>query len=281
MEDYDLIRKDVFHQSFLAKDGDIPVAYLAVQESYWLQKPHPYFIDVWAAGTMPEADFVQCVEFLEDIARRQGAKKFQVEDVDVLGRLDFWLNRGYESSLIGPVSRCHVKNVNFDQFASQEASFQAGGYEIVALTELEAEGDWRERIWKLKEAILDDVPHSEPRSPQTFERFCEIYPSQTAFPRETTFFAMKDGQLIGMSGGERTAVDATSFDTHLTGTLREHRRNGVATTLKLHVIRWCQQHGVATIDTGNEKDNPMYQLNIALGFEKFCSFHVLDRVEPT
>ncbi len=277
IEDYDLIRKDIFHQAFLARENEIPIAYLAIQESYWLQKPHPYCLSVWSSASLPEATLAQFADYLEGIAAKQGATKTQIEDVDILGKLEFWKARGYVSTLDCPVSRCHVSKVNFDQFASQEASFRHGGYEIVTLAELEAQGDWRERIWQLKEAILDDVPHSEPRSPQTFERFCEVYPSEMAFPRLTTFFAMKDGELAGMSGGEKTFVNPTSFDTHLTGTRREHRRQGIATSLKLHVIRWCQENGVLTIDTGNEKDNPMYQLNLALGFEKFCTWCVMDR----
>jgi len=278
-EDYRLIRPDKYHEAFFAVDDDRqPVAYVALQDAYWLQEPHPTFIQIWSPPAMPRSHLLDLADQCEKMALDRGATKTQVEDVDILGELDFWSGRGYEVSLEGPVSRCDVSSVNYDQFAGQEEAFRQGGYEIISLQALEAEGDCREAVWRLKEKILDDVPHSEPRAPQTFERFCEIFPSPMVFPRESVFFARKDGQLVGMSGGERSRTDPSSFDTHLTGTLPEHRRRGVATTLKLHVVRWCRDNDVLTIDTGNEKDNPMYQLNVALGFRKFCTFTVLDKL---
>lgn len=54
---------------------------------------------------------------------------------------------------------------------------------------------------------------------------------------------------------------------HLTGTLREFRRRGLARLVKLATIRWAAEHGITAIYTGNDTENaPMLALNDSLGF---------------
>lgn len=55
--------------------------------------------------------------------------------------------------------------------------------------------------------------------------------------------------------------------TGVTATRREYRRRGLATALKLHIIQFAKAHGVQEIFTTNDSQNPMYQLNLALGFK--------------
>jgi GNAT superfamily N-acetyltransferase len=50
------------------------------------------------------------------------------------------------------------------------------------------------------------------------------------------------------------------------GILRPYRRRGIARILKVALICAAKEAGVSTINTGNEKDNPMLQLNLQLGF---------------
>ena len=57
------------------------------------------------------------------------------------------------------------------------------------------------------------------------------------------------------------------MQTNLTGVLRSHRRRGIATTLKLHAMAFAHQYGARVIVTDNEESNPMYDLNMKLGFK--------------
>ena len=52
----------------------------------------------------------------------------------------------------------------------------------------------------------------------------------------------------------------------LTGVLRSHRRRGIATAVKLPTIDFARSVGARYISTDNEENNPMYQLNLKLGF---------------
>jgi mycothiol synthase len=53
----------------------------------------------------------------------------------------------------------------------------------------------------------------------------------------------------------------------VTTTRREYRRRGIATALKVHIIQFAKARGVQEIFTTNDAQNPMYQLNLALGFQ--------------
>jgi hypothetical protein len=48
--------------------------------------------------------------------------------------------------------------------------------------------------------------------------------------------------------------------------VRPYRRRRIATALKLRTIDYAQRRGARTIETSNEEHNPMYQLNLRLGF---------------
>ena len=51
------------------------------------------------------------------------------------------------------------------------------------------------------------------------------------------------------------------------GVLKKFRRKGIATALKIKAIEKLLEKGVTEIRTDNEENNPMYKINVALGFK--------------
>ena len=51
------------------------------------------------------------------------------------------------------------------------------------------------------------------------------------------------------------------------GVLQEFRRKGIATALKIKAIEVLLKKGVTEVRTDNEENNPMYKINVALGFK--------------
>ena len=51
------------------------------------------------------------------------------------------------------------------------------------------------------------------------------------------------------------------------GVIKEYRRKGIATALKIKAIEHLLKKGIVEIRTDNEKNNPMYKINVALGFQ--------------
>ena len=50
------------------------------------------------------------------------------------------------------------------------------------------------------------------------------------------------------------------------GVIKDFRRRGIATAIKIKAIEKLLKKGVTEIRTDNEKNNPMYKINVALGF---------------
>ena len=80
--------------------------------------------------------------------------------------------------------------------------------------------------------------------------------------------AVKDGQYIGST---YLAVYSKSEPkkawTDNLGVIKEFRRMGLATALKIRAIESLLNKGITEIRTDNEKNNPMYKINEALGFK--------------
>ena len=91
------------------------------------------------------------------------------------------------------------------------------------------------------------------------------------------FIYLKDGALMGMSQLWPSKVDLKLAATGLTGVRRQYRRQGVATKTKQHAIAWAKQHGIERIFTDNEENNPMYQLNLQLGFRHMFDYEVYSK----
>ena len=51
------------------------------------------------------------------------------------------------------------------------------------------------------------------------------------------------------------------------GVLEKFRRKGIATAMKIKAIKILLKKGVTEIRTDNEENNPMYKINVALGFK--------------
>ena len=47
----------------------------------------------------------------------------------------------------------------------------------------------------------------------------------------------------------------------------DYRRQGIATALKVKALSKLKERGIKVVRTDNEKNNPMYLINVAMGFK--------------
>ena len=80
--------------------------------------------------------------------------------------------------------------------------------------------------------------------------------------------AVKNNQYIGATAIEvyPKAEPHKGWTSNL-GVLKEYRRKGIATALKIKAIEGLLKKGVTEVRTDNEESNPMYKINVALGFK--------------
>lgn len=111
-----------------------------------------------------------------------------------------------------------------------------------------------------------------------FEQFLAQTFDQPHFDPKTHFIAVdENGRWLGLTElGEREHSD--DLFTPFTCVRPSHRRRGIALALKVHAICFAQQRGAKSITAVNEEHNPMYQINLALGFVPLPAGLVLKKI---
>lgn len=177
-------------------------------------------------------------------------------------------DRGFVETQRNPESALFLDE--FDPSAYGHLIFQTRRrYEILSYSEFsKLDPDcWKQEAWKIEMDIMSDVPLPEPFEPTPFEDWVKELESNLVDP-DALFVALLDGTPAGISQLLPNRVDTTLTGTGLTGVRRDHRRHGLATALKAVALTWAKERGFKSVWTDNEENNPMYGLNLKLGFEK-------------
>ena len=178
----------------------------------------------------------------------------------------FITKRGFEFAMRYAVSRLDVGALDLSEFDWTPGKMKELGIEILCLTELaEINSEWKRGWYDLGWELFQDVPSVDEVTRPTFERWCKRFESP-GYRMNMHWFACDGDQLVGYSGLWLSEADPEKIYTGLTGVVRSHRRKGIATALKVHGFSRAKEHGAKFIETDNEENNPMFDLNMRLGF---------------
>ncbi len=186
------------------------------------------------------------------------------DQTDALGFLE---RRGFEVVLRRRVLRLDVQSFDKARFRRGKADKTTAAIAISALSELmPTVPGWKRRCWELDWEIVQDIPSSDAPKRPTLERYsCEF--ADPAFRPESWFIAHRGDDWVGMSTISTDPSTPGTFYTGVTGVRRRYRRQGIATALKLRGIEHVRAQGGQVIETDSEENNPMLDLNLALGFK--------------
>ena len=161
----------------------------------------------------------------------------------------FLTKRGFEKTMRYPVSHMNPQTFDFAKFAGVEERVRESGVEIVNAPDLPArDPDWKRHWYELEGECWMDVPLPEPPTRGGFEDFDSRFDSPN-YDAKGHFIAIDGDRYVG-----------------LTGVVRSHRRKGIATALKVTGARFARDYGATIVETDNEENNPMFDLNLQLGF---------------
>jgi GNAT superfamily N-acetyltransferase len=193
----------------------------------------------------------------------------------------FLTARGFEQVLREPVSWLDVAGFDPAAFAGVLERVRRSNVRLVRLDALQAAApDWRERLYQLEWELIQDIPAPVSHQREAFETWVAQRFEGPWFRPDAWTIAVENDRWIGMSVLWKVDSQPQKLYSGLTGVIRSRRRRGIATALKVQGIQFAGDYGAATIETVNEENNPMYRLNLKLGFEPLAAMVTFENRSP-
>jgi mycothiol synthase len=250
-------------------DGE-PVGSASFGQSMWTPLPGKYWLYVQVHPDRQRQGYGTAIydHVIEVLSEHDPTILDSWTREDKTDAVSFLRSRGYVQVMRGQNSRLTLETFRPGDFSDTVDRVLSSGIRIVPLKELrEEDPEWREKLWELDWLLSQDVPEIDEPKKRSFEVYQrQTFDKPTFFP-EGFFVALDGDDYVGLSMLEKNLADKTKLQTELTGVVRSHRRRGIATSLKVHALSKARETGVLYVETDNEENNPMYLLNIRLGFE--------------
>jgi len=269
----------MFHRLVVEAENKI-VAVGIYCDPWWSMKPGKYYINMNVHPNYQRRGIGAAFynHLMDCLAEYNPATIMANTREDQTGALRFLEKRGFKRIQRDPVSHLDVPGLDHARFAGIQESVAALGIRIQSIAELQTvDPDWKHKYWDLEWELLQDVPTPDPLTRQTFETFEKRELGNPNFIPKANYIALDGEQWVGMSALWSSSAEPDKLYTGLTGVVRSHRRKKIATAMKLRAIAYAQQRGTKMIETDNEENNPMYQLNLHLGFRSKPAWIVLEK----
>ncbi len=181
--------------------------------------------------------------------------------------LRFIEKRGFKEIMRGASSRLDLREFDEAPFAGLASRLEGGGIAIERLDRLmEHVPDALRRLYDLDWEAMQDMPNDDPPVQRSFETYSKIMRPPGFDPR-LGYVALDGDAWVGATLLWHNPAEKDTLGTEITGVLRTHRRRGIATALKAIVLADARDLGFRSVRTVNGDTNPMYGINLRLGFK--------------
>ena len=166
---------------------------------------------------------------------------------------------------------CDIRNIDTYKYHPLIKKLESKG--IKFYDSKEEMKNWPNHYKKLEKLIWTyskdfPIPNGVKHTRMPFEQAMKLQIDFEKNSYGTEIVAVKDEQYIG-------STDISVFpksESHKgwtggLGVLKKFRRKGIATAIKIKAIEKLLKKGIKEIRTDNEENNPMYKINVALGFK--------------
>lgn len=195
---------------------------------------------------------------------------------DKTRQVAFVESRGYKLSQTETTSLLDVVAFDPSKFQKAVERAESAGLKMFSSAELKTlDPRWKHKLYDLYWEISQDIPSPDPPKKQPFEIFSNRLDDPVALNLSTRYVAVDTktatdddiGAYVALSNLDYNKVNKVKGHTGMTGVARAYRRKGIATAIKVHALSRAKADGIEVIDTDNDENNPMLDLNIRLGFK--------------
>ncbi len=258
--------------SFLVEVDGIPVAVGTYAEWIWWYEPGRYELSIKVHSNHRRQGHGSA---LYEILRERLASETPPGKIlmckcreDEPDSVRFVQKRGFPQSGRDQASELAVADFDKERFDAAAKRMSEQGIEIVTYAELaKVDPECHRHLYDLNWITIQDKPSTGTYTRQPFERFVKQEFGNPRFMPEGYFVALHNGRYVGECDIIDEQHDGENLETGYTGVHPDYRRRGIATALKLRCIQFAQEHGFKKIITDNDATNPMYQLNLQLGYK--------------
>lgn len=258
------------HRLLVRQEG-ADLGYARVVPGFWLAEPNLFSLSLFVDPVAGRWDALpEVFETIEDLARKDGAERFQIwVSSQYPEYVEFLEARGYALEQSNPETMLSLADFDPTPYQAELDAMQNSEVRILRLTEFAAErpDTWIRDYYTWEMEVMHDVPLAGGFSEVPFDSYEKRLLSEDE-SRELFFVALINGEIAASTMLHRNPADPTIGNTGLTGCRRPFRRKGLARVLKVTCFAAAREAGVAKIFTDNEENNPMFQLNLDLGFRE-------------
>ena len=263
-------KRYLFRRLMVELNGDI-VATAIYREPFWSYAPGKYDIQIRVLPEFQRRGIgSKLYDYIMDRLSELPDKPVNLHSdarEDQPHSVKFLTDRGFEQTQRQPVSRLDVASFDPKPYDQALERFTDSRLIIKSLGVFQSERPdavriTHEKFWE----FFQDVPFFEELTELPLEQFQKELDGPSRL--DGGFLLAFDGdEIVGMTSLWKHLGEPGSLNTGLTAVARGHRRRGIATALKVRAIELAQSLGMRVIQTDNEEKNPMYDLNVRMGFK--------------
>lgn len=177
-----------------------------------------------------------------------------------------------------PVTRLNLEEFEPERWADRIAKVEESGLRLVSIRELEAVGlDWVPGLYHGTREMADDIPTVHRQEAVPLDKYREMIVESSVYFYDLMFVAMDGDRIVSYTRAMPSEAMPELVHTGLSGTVRSHRRRGLVTALKAKCATTLKARGYRLLQTENTLGNPMYQINLELGFRDAFAWKLLER----
>jgi GNAT superfamily N-acetyltransferase len=261
---------------YLAERDGRPIAFLGWIHGPWGELPDRHCeIELWLDKAELDTELLKAMwSWIEARAVAEGSGMLLAYcGADEPEMLESLASLGYERDRADRVWELDLAKHGrrlVDESARAREAMTASSIE---LTTIAAWRDpWKlEKLHKLSNLAMQDVPHTLPILEETYEDFVRRVKSPDR-PPERFWVALHGDRPVALSYLKFPPVRGTVF-TGFTGSDPGYRGRGIAKAVKLQTLAQAVELGVPFVQTDNDSENaPMLHINEMLGYELRSGF---------